>query len=87
MDYIENIIDQNPGKYNMFQNKGVAEIVKDSGANIKKDNANRILTKIYNLGSKGSKLEKFYPNIEKSIIQCFDEQSVKEMYRYMFPDN
>ena len=28
-----------------------------------------------------------YPNIEKSIIQCFDEQSVKEMYRYMFPDN
>lgn len=28
-----------------------------------------------------------YPNIEKSIIQCFDEQSVKEMYQYMFPDN
>ena len=28
-----------------------------------------------------------YPNIEKSIIQCFDEQSVKEMHRYMFPDN
>ena len=72
MDYIENIIDQNPGKYNMFQNKGVAEIVKDSGADIKKDNANRILTKIYNLGSKGSKLEKFYPDIEKRAVELID---------------
>ena len=49
MDYIENIIKQNPNKKNMFQNLEASDVVKNSGANINTDNATRILSKIYNL--------------------------------------
>ena len=72
MDYIENIIDQNPGKKNMFQNLEASEVIKNSGADINTSNASRILSKIYNLGTKGSKLENFYPNIEKRAIELLN---------------
>ena len=72
MDYIENIIDQNPGKKNMFQNLQASEIIKDSGADISTTNATRIINKIYGLSTKGAKLESFYPNIEKRAIELLD---------------
>ena len=72
MDYIENIIDQNPGKKNMFQNLEASDVIKNSGADINTANATRILSKIYNLATKGAKLEKFYPNIEKRAIELLD---------------
>jgi hypothetical protein len=72
MDYIENIIDQNPGKKNMFQNLEASDVIKNSGADINTANATRILSKIYNLATKGAKLEKFYPNIEKRAIELID---------------
>ena len=72
MDYIENIIDQNPGKKNMFQNLEASDVIKNSGADINTANATRILSKIYNLATKGARLEKFYPNIEKRAIELID---------------
>jgi len=72
MDYIENIIDQNPGKKNMFQNLEASDVIKNSGADINTANATRILSKIYNLATKGARLEKFYPNIEKRAVELIN---------------